>query len=183
MSRVGKLPIEIPSGIKVSISAGKVLVEGSKGKMEQALPRTLEAKLVDNQLLLAKKNEEKQARSDFGTYRSLINNMVVGLSSGFKKDLEIVGVGYKAQVAGKVLELSLGYSHPIKFQIPTGIEIAVTDRNTKLSVSGFDKRQVGFIAAQIREFRPPEPYKGKGVKYADERIRRKVGKAAVGSGA
>ncbi len=182
MSRIGKLPIAIPDGVKVSVRDGVVFVEGPKGKLEQKILPGLTVEMADGKLVVRKTAEDRQTRSNYGTLRSLLYNMVQGVSQGFKKELDIVGVGYKAQVSGKTLELSLGYSHPIKYAIPDGIKIEVAERNTRIIVSGHDKRQVGFVAASIREFRPPEPYKGKGIKYVDERIRRKVGKAAVGSG-
>lgn len=180
MSRIGKLPIPLPNGVKATLQGSEILIEGPKGKLTQTLSPQMEVKIAEGKIVIRKKAEDRQTRSSYGTLRALLRNMVQGVSEGFSKELELVGVGYKAQVSGKTLELALGFSHPVKYAIPAGIEIAV-DKNTRIIVRGADRRLVGFTAAAIREFRPPEPYKGKGIKYVDEVIRRKVGKAAVGS--
>jgi len=176
MSRVGKVPVSIPSGIEVKIDGTKLIAK--KGKLEKCLEThgrvTMEIK--DNQVFFYRVDDSKQSSAFWGTYRALFNNILIGLDKGFSKKLEINGVGYRANVNGKTLELQLGFSHPINYTIPEGIDIKV-EKNT-ITVSGTDKQQVGQVAAEIRSFRPPEPYKGKGVKYADEVIIRKAGKAA-----
>lgn len=176
MSRIGKQPIAIPSGIDVKVDGSKLII--SKGKVTQELDTVgrVDISIEDNTLTFGRKGEDKEASAFWGTYRALANNIIVGLTTGFEKKLEINGVGYKAQVKGKVLELNLGFSHPINFPIPEGIEIAV-EKNV-VSIKGYDKQVVGQVAAKVRSFRPPEPYKGKGVKYSDEHIIRKAGKSA-----
>ena len=176
MSRVGKEPIAIPSGIEVSVD-GSVLV-AKKGNIEKRLDThgRVIINIEDNQVKLSRLDDTKQSSAYWGTYRALFNNVLIGLDKGFKKSLEVNGVGYRASVSGKTLELQLGFSHPINFEIPEGIDIKV-EKNL-IHVSGTDKQQVGQVAAVIRGFRPPEPYKGKGVKYTDEVIIRKAGKAA-----
>lgn len=176
MSRIGKQPINIPSGFEVKLDGSKVIVSKGKNSKELDTLGNVDVKVEDNNIIFTPKGEDKQSRAFWGTYRALTQNIIVGLASGFEKKLEINGVGYRAAVKGKVLELQLGYSHPINFDIPEGIEIAV-DKNT-ISIKGADKQQVGQVAAVIREFRPPEPYKGKGVKYSDEHIIRKAGKTS-----
>lgn len=176
MSRVGKKPINIPSGISVSVDGSKIVFKSSKLSKELETHGRVVIELLDNSLGFAPINQEAQSRAYWGTYRALANNIVVGLSSGFAKTLEINGVGYKANVSGKTLELALGFSHPVKYAIPEGVEVGV-DKNI-ITIRGSDKQQVGQIAAEIREFRPPEPYKGKGIKYGDETIIRKSGKTA-----
>jgi len=179
MSRVGKRPVTIPSGIDISVD-GAVIV-AKKGNNEKRLDThgrvTIEIK--DNEIILGRQGEDKQSSAYWGTYRALLNNIIEGLEKGFKKSLEINGVGYRAAVKGKVLELQLGFSHPINFDIPEGVEIKV-EKNI-ISIDGIDKQVVGQVAAKIRSFRPPEPYKGKGVKYTDETIIRKAGKTASSS--
>ncbi|MWV60941.1 50S ribosomal protein L6 [Helicobacter saguini] len=176
MSRIGKKPINIPQDIEVSNANGVLTFKGKKETKtldtHNRVGINIDGKILSFSLL----NDEKQSRAFWGTYRALANNIVQGLSAGFSKSLEINGVGYKASVSGKVLELALGYSHPIKYDIPQGVEISV-DKNT-ITIKGSDKQQIGQIAAIIREFRPPEPYKGKGVKYSDEVILRKAGKTS-----
>ena len=176
MSRVGKKPISIPSSGQVSIEGSKIVFKGGKITKELETYGRVGIDFKDNELSFSLSGDNAQARAYWGTYRALANNIVVGLTEGFTKQLEINGVGYKAAVKGKVLELALGFSHPINYDIPEGIEIAV-DKNLVI-IKGADKQQVGQIAAEIREFRPPEPYKGKGVKYVDERIIRKAGKTS-----
>ena len=175
MSRIGKKPIDIPAGVKVTVADGNVLVEG-KEKLSMALPPHVTAVVSENQVLVSAADETRKANAMHGLARSLIQNMVIGVSQGFRKELQIVGIGYKAAVAGNVLNLSLGYSHPIAFQIPAGIKVVVTPEN-KITVEGCDKQLVGETAAQIRRFRKPEPYKGKGIRYVDERIVLKEGKS------
>jgi large subunit ribosomal protein L6 len=175
MSRIGKQPIEIPSGVKVSIDNQSVSVTGPKGTLARTLLNTVTLDLNDKFLTVARVDDSINARAAHGLSRTLISNMVIGVTKGFERALEINGVGYRAEVKGDVLNLSLGYSHPINFQLPKGISVEV-DKMTKLLVKGIDKELVGQTAAKIREFRSPEPYKGKGVKYADETILRKAGK-------
>ena len=175
MSRIGRLPIDIPAGVEVKIEEGnKVTVKGPKGTLEKCLPVEMTIKQEDNQVVVTRPNDLKKMKSLHGLTRTLIHNMVVGVTDGYKKELEVNGVGYRASKAGKVLTLNLGYSHPVEMTDPEGIESAV-DGN-KIIVSGIDKEKVGQYAAEIRDKRRPEPYKGKGIKYADEVIRRKVGK-------
>jgi large subunit ribosomal protein L6 len=176
MSRVGKEPVSIPAGIEVSLDGTTIVAK--KGNLEKRLEThgRVNVEIKDNEVQLNRVGEDKQSSAYWGTYRSLLNNIIIGLDKGFKKSLEINGVGYRAQVNGKTLELQLGYSHPINYEIPEGIDIKV-EKNI-IHVSGTDKQQVGQVAAVIRGFRPPEPYKGKGVKYTDEVIIRKAGKAA-----
>jgi len=176
MSRIGKKPIEIPAGVKVSVSGETVAVEGKGGKLSIALPPHVAVEVKENQVLVSQTDEVREAGAMHGLARSLINNMVIGVSVGFKKELSIVGVGYKATLAGNKLTLNLGFSHPIVYQLPDGIKLTVED-GTKMVVSGCDKQLVGETAAQIRRFRPPEPYKGKGIRYVDERIILKEGKS------
>jgi large subunit ribosomal protein L6 len=176
MSRIGKKPIPLPDKVKVALAAdGAVNVEGPKGKLAWKLPGDVAMKVEEKELTFECVGSTRQARAMFGLSRALVSNMVTGVSAGFAKDLEISGVGFKAAVQGDVLNLSLGYSHPIHFPIPAGIKITVTD-NTKVRVEGIDRQVVGQVAADIRSYYPPEPYKGKGVKYAGEQIRRKEGK-------
>lgn len=176
MSRIGKTPITLPAGVKITINDdGQVLVEGSKGKLNWELPKGISASLEGATLTVNRASEERSARALHGLARALLNNMVTGVSQGFRRDLEIQGVGFRAAVKGDKLDLSIGYSHPILFQIPSEIKIAVTD-NTKISIEGIDKHVVGQVAADIRAYYPPEPYKGKGIRYAGENVRRKEGK-------
>jgi large subunit ribosomal protein L6 len=176
MSRIGNKTIQIPDKVKVQIdNSGSVAVEGPKGKLNWKLPREISAKIEDNHVALARSAETRSVKALHGLSRALVNNMVEGVSKGFTKDLEIEGVGFKAAVQGQNLNLSLGFSHPILFPIPKEIKITVTE-NTKISISGIDKKAVGQVAADIRGYYPPEPYKGKGVRYAGEQIRRKEGK-------
>ena len=176
MSRIGKKPIDIPAGVKVSVSGETVAVEGKGGKLSIALPPHVAVEVKENQVLVSQTDEVREAGAMHGLARSLINNMVIGVSVGFKKELSIVGVGYKATLAGNKLTLNLGFSHPIVYQLPDGVKLTV-EEGTKMVVSGCDKQLVGETAAQIRRFRPPEPYKGKGIRYVDERIILKEGKS------
>ncbi len=175
MSRIGKMPIAIPSGVSVEIAENnKVTVKGPKGTLERVLPAVLTIKQEDGQIKVERPNDAKETRALHGLTRTLINNMVVGVTEGYKKVLEINGVGFKAQKQGKKLTLSLGFSHPVIMDDPEGIETKVVDN--KIEVEGIDKEKVGQYAAVIRDKKRPEPYKGKGIKYIDETIRRKVGK-------
>ncbi len=176
MSRVGKLPVAIPAGVTVSIADGVVTVKGSKGTLTQALRDEVVVEIKDNEVVVTRKNDEKASRSFHGLYRQLIANMIKGVSEGYSKVLLINGVGYRAEVKGSILTLNLGYSTPIEYMIPEGISIAA-DGPAKLTVSGINKARVGQVAAEIRSLRGPEPYKGKGIKYETETIRRKVGKS------
>jgi large subunit ribosomal protein L6 len=175
MSRIGKKPVTIPAGVTVKVEGQAVSVKGAKGELKFVVPEDVEVKFEDNMISVNPRNETKRARALWGTSRAQVNNLVVGVTAGFEKKLEITGVGYKAAVAGKNLQLSLGYSHDVNYPIPAGIAI-VTPKPTEISVSGIDRRQVGQVAAEIRAYRGPEPYKGKGVRYADEFIFRKEGK-------
>ena len=175
MSRIGRMPVAVPAGVTVTIAEGnKVTVKGPKGTLEKALPTEMSIKLEDGQVVVTRPNDLKKMKSLHGLTRTLIQNMVIGVSQGYEKALEVNGVGYRAQKQGKKLVLSLGYSHPVEMEDPEGLESTV-DGN-KIVVKGIDKEKVGQYAAEIRDKRRPEPYKGKGIKYADEVIRRKVGK-------
>jgi large subunit ribosomal protein L6 len=176
MSRIGNKAVDIPDKVKINIDTdGGVAVEGPKGKLSWKLPREISARIDNNKVTVARSAETRSVKALHGLSRSLLHNMVQGVSEGFTKNLEIEGVGFKAAVQGQTLNLSLGFSHPILFSIPKDIKIAVTE-NTKIAISGADKKVVGQVAADIRRFYPPEPYKGKGVRYAGEQIRRKEGK-------
>jgi len=178
MSRIGKQPIGIPDGVTVEVANGEVQAKGPKGTLRCAVPEGIVAKVEDGKLVFERPDDSKTARALHGLARALGNNMVVGVSTGFSKRLEIEGVGYRADVKGKVLSLLLGFSHPIALDIPEGLEVSV-DGNTRLQIAGADKQAVGQFAADVRSLRPPEPYKGKGVRYDNEHIRRKVGKAGA----
>ena len=176
MSRIGRMPIAVPAGVTVVIAENnKVTVTGPKGTLERVLPAEMDIKLEGTEVIVTRPNDLKKMKSLHGLTRTLINNMVVGVTEGYQKVLEINGVGYRASKAGKELNLSLGYSHPVIMIDPEGIETVLEGQN-KIIVKGIDKEKVGQFAAEIREKRAPEPYKGKGIKYADEVIRRKVGK-------
>lgn len=178
MSRVGKAPVTVAKGVKVSITpANEVVVQGAKWTQKVPMRKEITAKLEGEQIVLTRKDDSKTSRELHGLYRALVQNAVTGVTTGFTKSLDLVGVGYRAAVSGKKLELSLGYSHPINFAIPDGIEIKV-EKQTNISVTGASRELVGQVAAKIRGFRPPEPYLGKGVKYTDEKLRRKEGKSA-----
>ncbi len=176
MSRIGKKPISVPPKVKVSVTpAGEVTVEGPKGKLSWQLPEAVSARIEGETVEFQRAGETRQVKALHGLSRALVANMVAGVNEGFRRDLEIQGVGFKAAVQGQKLNLSLGKSHPILFDIPKDIKITVTD-NTKIAIEGIDKHIVGQVAADIRAFYPPEPYKGKGVRYAGEQVRRKEGK-------
>lgn len=178
MSRLGKLPIKIPSGLSVELKSDYLVVRGSAGELKQKLPAVVKLKIENDQIAVSVENPaNKDQNSLWGLFRALINNMVVGLSQGYEKKLEFKGVGYRIAVNGNKLNLSLGFSHPLEFSLPDGISASL--ENNTLTIKGFDKQLVGEVAAQIRKFRLPEPYKGKGIRYSDEVIRRKAGKAAA----
>ncbi|OMH28434.1 50S ribosomal protein L6 [Motiliproteus sp. MSK22-1] len=175
MSRIAKAPISIPSGVTVKLDAQTINIKGGKGQLELAIHQDVEVKNEDNVLTFAPRSGSKQANAMAGTTRALVNNMVVGTSEGFEKKLELIGVGYRAAVKGSVLNLTLGFSHPVNYELPEGIS-AETPSQTTVVLKGADKQKIGQAAAEIRAFRPPEPYKGKGVRYADEYVRRKEAK-------
>lgn len=175
MSRVGKLPVAIPSGVTVDIKNDHIAVKGKNGELKTLITGDVKVTIDDGKVVVAPANDSKRARAMWGTVRANLNNVIKGVTEGFTRNLEINGVGYRAAIQGEILSLSLGYSHEIKYMIPKGIKIAV-DKQTALSITGNDKQRVGQVAAEIRSLRGPEPYKGKGVKYSDERIRRKEGK-------
>ncbi|MEI7728255.1 MAG: 50S ribosomal protein L6 [Verrucomicrobiota bacterium] len=175
MSRIGKLPIGIPPKVKVEVSGRKVSVEGPKGKLNFNLPPHTTVAIQDGKALVSRQGESAEAKAMHGLGRALLNNMVKGVAEGFMKKLEIQGVGFKAAVAGKVITMNLGYSHPINYNIPDQIKVTV-EENTKITVEGPDKHVVGQVAAELRSFYPPEPYKGKGVRYVGEKVVRKEGK-------
>jgi large subunit ribosomal protein L6 len=171
------MPISVPSGVDVTIKGSYVRVKGPKGNLEHTFPAALNISLKDGVITVKRPSDERTHRELHGMTRALINNMVTGVSTGFEKVLEINGVGYRAEMAGKNLVLHVGYSHPVEVEPPEGITFEVDNRTRQIKVMGYDKQSVGHIAANIRKVRPPEPYKGKGIKYLDERIRRKAGKA------
>jgi large subunit ribosomal protein L6 len=175
MSRIGKKPVAVPSGITANVEGQTVKVKGPKGTLSFVVPDDVTVKLDGGQIKVDPRDETKRARSQWGTSRTLISNLIAGVSKGFERRLEITGVGYRAAVQGKSLNIALGYSHDINYPIPEGITIA-TPRPVEIIISGADRQKVGQVAAEIREYRPPEPYKGKGIKYSDERIFRKEGK-------
>ena len=178
MSRVGSKTIEVPDKVKVAIAAGHVSVEGPKGKLELDMPRRTSVSQEENTLSVARDGDDREAKAMHGLGRSLLNNMVIGVSEGFVKKLEINGVGFKTAVSGSTVTMNLGYSHPIKYDLPDQVKVSV-DKDTSVTIEGPDKQKVGLVAAELRGFYPVEPYKGKGVKYADEYIRRKEGKTVV----
>ncbi len=175
MSRIGKYPVEIPAGVQVAIAGGLLTAKGQLGELKLRLTDHIEAVVDDGKVTVTPRTEERQARMMWGTTRALVASMVKGVSTGYEKTMEITGTGYRAAVQGSNLELSLGYSHPVRYAIPDGIRITC-ERPTAIKVAGVDKRLVGQVAAEIRGFRGPEPYKGKGIRYTTEQIRRKEGK-------
>jgi len=178
MSRIGKIPVKVPKGVKVSFANEVMTVEGPKGKLSQKYHPVIQFEDKGEEIIVTRPNEEKQIKAFHGLYRNLLNNMVTGVSTGFNRTLIVSGVGYKADVQGKLLVLSLGFSSDIFVGIPEGITVTA-DPNGKINISGIDKQKVGELASQIRKLRLPEPYKGKGIRYDDEHIRRKVGKSGV----
>jgi len=175
MSRIGKLPIHIPAGVKIALNGAEATVQGPKGKLTQKLPELVDVKIAADVVTVERRADEAVDHSMQGLTRTLLANMVEGVSKGYERVLDITGVGYRAEASGKNLNLSLGYSHPVEYPLPEGITVEV-EKQTKIMVRGIDKQLVGATAAKIRSFRPPEPYKGKGIRYADERILRKAGK-------
>lgn len=177
MSRIGKKPVVLPAGLKVDLKEKTLVVEGPKGKMSIEVDSRISIENKDNEFFLLRENEQKETKALHGLYRVLISNMITGVMQGYEKKLEINGTGFKAAVAGQKLTLNIGFSHPVIYDIPEGIKITVED-SVKLVISGVDKHLVGHVAAVIRDFRPCEPYKAKGIRYSDEVVRRKAGKAA-----
>ncbi len=174
LSRIGKLPIEIPSGVTITVDSGDVTVKGPKGELKQFITPAVNVEVKDGVLTVTPKDDSKIARSQHGLMRALVNNMVIGVTKGFEKKLEVNGVGFRVNGGGQSLEMSLGFSHPVKYQAPEGVNLTVN--KMEITVSGISKQQVGQVAAEIRSLKKPEPYKGKGIKYADEVIIRKAGK-------
>ena len=175
MSRVAKAPVAIPAGVEVKLADDKITIKGKQGQLELDVHASVAISQEENELKFAPKSADKQANALAGTFRSLVNNMVTGVSVGFEKKLILQGVGYRAKASGKTLNLSLGFSHPVDYALPEGVT-AETPSQTEVVIKGIDKQQVGQVAAEIRGYRPPEPYKGKGVRYADETVRRKEAK-------
>ncbi|MDR2767093.1 MAG: 50S ribosomal protein L6 [Treponema sp.] len=178
MSRIGKIPVNVPSGVKVSFTDSVMTVEGPKGKLAQSYHPVISFEAGEGTITVSRANEEKQTRAFHGLYRNLLNNMVIGVSSGFTKSLVVTGVGYRAEVQGKLLVMNLGYSTEIYVGIPDDLTVTA-DAGGKVTIGGINKQRVGEFAAQVRKLRLPEPYKGKGIRYEDEQIRRKVGKSGV----
>ena len=177
MSRIGRMPVEVPQGVEVEIKGSHVRVKGPKGQLEHTFPAAMDISMEDGQIAVKRPSDEGTHRALHGMTRALVNNMVVGVTQGFEKVLEVNGVGYRAELKGENLILNVGYSHPVEVKPPNGIAFEVDTRTRQIKIQGYDKAVVGQIAADIRKVRPPEPYKGKGIKYLDERIRRKAGKA------
>ena len=177
MSRIGKNPIDIPAGVEVSVGASEIQVKGPKGTLNTPVHATVEYKIEDGKVFVSRTDDSREARGQHGLRRTLLANCVEGVSKGYAKGLEVNGVGYKVSVQGKKVVLNVGYSHPVEFDLPSGVEAKV--EGSKLIIEGIDKQLVGEVAAQIRRVRPPEPYKGKGIKYVEEVIRRKAGKSGA----
>lgn len=179
MSRIGKLPIAIPANVEITIDAVNITVKGPKGELKQALTPYISVVKEENEIIVARADESKESQAMHGLYRTLIDNMVQGVTTGYSKQLEIQGVGYRAALQGKKLVLSLGFSHPVEYTAPTGVEVTIdAEKKNILTIAGIDKQAVGQVAAEIRAFKKPEPYKGKGIRYVGERIIRKAGKTA-----
>ena len=181
MSRIGKLPISIPAGVTVTLNGDVVTVKGPKGELSQYVNPLISVEVADDQILLTRKNDDKQVRAFHGLYRSLVNNMVIGVSEGYKKELELVGVGFRATATGNIIEFALGYSHNIFLQLPAEIKVETKAERNKIPLvllESCDKQLIGQVCSKIRSFRKPEPYKGKGIKFVGEEIRRKSGKSA-----
>ena len=181
MSRVGRTPIAIPDGVTVSVSGETVSVKGPKGQLSERVPAEISVAVEGGQVQVKRPDDRAPTRALHGLTRALVANMVKGVTSQFSKELEIQGVGYRAEAKGKTLVLSVGYSHPVEMPVPEGLQVSV-DRNVVVKIEGANRQQVGQFAANVRSVRPPEPYKGKGIRYVDEQVRRKVGKAATGGG-
>jgi large subunit ribosomal protein L6 len=178
MSRIGKRPVAIPSGVQVKEAGGRIEVKGPKGVLSDAVPRGVQVEVSASEVRFQRADDRKPSRALHGLARALVNNMISGVTQGFVKQLEIQGVGYRAEVSGGALTLSLGFSHPVKVEIPKGLQVSV-DKNTLIRIEGIDRHQVGQFSADLRALRPPEPYKGKGIRYVGEYVRRKVGKAGA----
>ncbi len=176
MSRIGKKPVTIPKGVTVTLDGSKITVKGPKGELSRSLPGAMLVSMKDNEVIVERPSEENEHKALHGLTRTLVANMVEGVTAGFSKQLEIIGVGYKAEVRPYGLQLALGFSHPIEYRAPAGIKLSAP-QPTQVTIEGANKEMVGQVAAEIRSFRPPEPYKGKGIKYAGEQVRRKAGKA------
>jgi large subunit ribosomal protein L6 len=181
MSRIGKKPLAIPSGVKATLAGSVMTIEGKGGKLNLAIPARFKVEVKDSSISVLRPSDAKQDKATHGLIRSLLNNMIIGVTEGYRKELEITGVGFKAQVQGKVLNIQLSYSHPINYNIPEGLTIETPKPNI-ITIKGIDKGMVGEAAATIRDYYRPEPYKGKGIKYAGEHVRRKAGKAVAGAG-
>ncbi len=177
MSRIGRLPVEVPSNVEVKIDGSHVRIKGPKGELENTFSSDLDIKFEDGEILVTRPSDNRFLRSLHGTTRAIINNMVIGVTDGYSKELELVGVGYRANMQGKSLVINVGFSHPVEIDPPDGIEFEVGEKSREIVVRGYDKQKVGQVAADIRKVRPPEPYKGKGIRYKGEYIRRKAGKA------
>lgn len=182
MSRIGRLPVTVPAGVQVKVNGLDLHVKGPKGELNRSFSPVVEIKLEDSQIVVTRSSDEPSVRALHGTTRALINNMVTGVSTGFTRLLDVEGVGYRPEMNGKDLVLYVGYSHPVTVNPPEGISFEVDTKARQVKILGFDREQVGQTAADIREIRPPEPYKGKGIRYHEERIRRKAGKAGKGKG-
>ena len=180
MSRIGKSPIPLPSGVDVNVSGSELKVKGPKGALSMTIPSPIAAEVAEGELRFLRPDEKRDSRARHGLARALANNLVVGVTDGFSKALEIQGVGYRAEAKGKTLNLNLGFSHPVEIPVPEGLKVSV-DNNTNITIEGIDKQLVGQFAADIRSIRPPEPYKGKGIRYLGEHVRRKVGKTGAGA--
>ena len=178
MSRIGKIPVKVPNGVKIAFQDEVITVEGPKGKLTQKYHPIISFENKGDVVIVSRANEEKQTKAFHGLYRNLLNNMITGVTTGFSRSLVITGVGYRAEIQGKLLMLSLGFSSDIYVGIPEGLSVVV-DASGKITINGIDKKRVGELASQIRKLRPPEPYKGKGIRYEQEKIRRKVGKSGV----
>ena len=177
MSRIGKAPIGVPSGVEVKIDGSKITIKGARGELNWEIPAGISAEFAENQIIFTRENETKKVRALHGLARSIVSNLVTGVSAGFEKKLEINGVGYRAEGGGTSIKLNLGFSHPVEMKAPDGVAVEIDkDKKNLLKISGIDKQKVGQFAAQIRKLRPPEPYKGKGIKYLNEQIVRKAGK-------
>lgn len=178
MSRIGRLPVKLPQGVTVTVGREEMQVKGPKGTLVSPLPSGITCKVTGDEACLARRNDERQQRALHGLARALLNNAVRGVATGWTRDMEIQGIGYRATLQGRQIEFALGYSHPVIYQIPEGVSVTV-EKQTRLSVSGADRQKVGQVAAEIRALRPPEPYKGKGIRYTDEVIKKKVGKTGA----
>jgi large subunit ribosomal protein L6 len=178
MSRIGKQPMTLPAGVTAGVAGGTATLKGPKGELTLQIPATVDVVQEGDVLTVVRKGDDKQSRADHGTIRALLGNMAVGVKEGYVRELEIQGVGFKASMTGNQLTLNVGYSHPVDYTVPEGVTVTVTD-NTQIKVEGIDKQMVGQVSGRIRSFRPPEPYKGKGIRYKDERVRRKAGKTVA----